>query len=138
MNKSEKRKYFIPISGKLYETNEIIYKTYYSMYRRERYLEERSRKHELSYDALIDANYPIEDKVVDKPNNIEDDVVSHILIEEIFLAVSKLTEKEKWLIKELFFYGKSERKVSAETSIPRKTISYRKNKILNKLQKLIK
>lgn len=108
------------------------------MDRRERYLKERSRKHELSYDALIDTDYPIEDKMVDKPKSIDDDVITSILIEKLFLAISKLSEEERWLISELFFYGKSERKVAAEAGISRRTIGYRKNNILNRLKEILK
>lgn len=40
--------------------------------------------------------------------------------------ILKLSEKEKWLIDELFFCGKSERELSIETGIPRRTVGYRK------------
>ena len=37
-----------------------------------------------------------------------------------------------------YFQEKSEREISREIQIPRKTISYRKNKIINKLRKIFK
>ncbi|MBF8982620.1 sigma-70 family RNA polymerase sigma factor [Lutibacter sp. B2] len=135
----DKRKnFFIPIDGKLYETSEEIYRNYYRMDRRERYLEERSRKHELSYEALTDVDYPIEEKMVDQPEGIEDEVITSILIEKILLVISQLSEEEKQLIQELFFCGKSEVALAKEIGIARTTIQSRKYKILSKIKKLLK
>lgn len=60
---NERKAFYIPIDGKLYETTEEVYKTYYRMDRRERYLDERSRKHELSLETLSQAEYPVENNV---------------------------------------------------------------------------
>jgi DNA-directed RNA polymerase specialized sigma subunit len=144
MNKSDdgqagkRKRFFIPIDGKLYETSEEIYKTYYSMDRRERYLEERSRKHELSYEALADVDYPVEEKMINKPKNVDDDVITSILIEKMLLVISKLSEEEKQLIKELFFCWKSEVALAKEIGVARTTLQSRKYKILSKIKKLLK
>lgn len=96
----KRKRFYIPIDGKPYETNEEIHKTYYSMDRRERYLEERSRKNEVSYEALTDIEYPVEERMVDKPENVIDDAITSILIEEVLLVISQLPEDEKQLIQE--------------------------------------
>jgi DNA-directed RNA polymerase specialized sigma subunit len=41
------------------------------------------------------------------------------------------------LIDEFFYQEKSEREIAEETDTPRNTLVYRKNKILDKLKKLI-
>jgi RNA polymerase sigma factor (sigma-70 family) len=136
---AEKRKrFFIPIDGKLYETSEEIYKTYYSMDRRERYLEERSRKHELSYEALTDVDYPVEEKMIDQPADIDDEVITSILIEKMFLIIAQLSEEEKQLIQELFFCGKSERKLAEDIGISKTALHHRKIKVIEKIKKQIK
>lgn len=136
--KRKERKYYIPIDGKLYETDKKIYKTYYKMDRRERYLVERSEKYELSYDALNEADYPVEERMTNKPNSVENAVVTSILIEKMLKEISKLTEEEKWLISELFFCGKSEVVLAKEIGIARTTLQSRKYKILAKIKKLLK
>lgn len=134
--KRKERKYYIPIDGKLYETNEIVYKTYYSMDRRERYLEERDiKKGVKTFTELNIGTYRPEEMISDRTVDIEEEIINKIMIEAVLEAITNLNEEEKWLIQELFFYGKSERKVAKESGIPRRTIGYRKNVILEKLRK---
>lgn len=134
----ESKKYFIPVNGELCETNEMVYKAYYKMDRRERYLEERSKKHELSYEALVDGDYPVEEKMNEKDNSVDDVAITTILIEKMLLVISNLSEEERWLIQELFFYGKNECRIAEEIGVSRRTIGYRKNNILYKLKELLK
>lgn len=134
---SIRRKFFIPIDGKLYETSEEVYRIYYSMDRRERYLEERSRKYELSYQALVSLDFPVETNMINQKVGIDEEVITTVLIEKMLLVISRLSEEEKQLIQELFFCEKSERELAKESGIPRKTISYRKKKILLKVKKIL-
>jgi hypothetical protein len=52
-------------------------------------------------------------------------------------ALEELTEDERFLVNELFYNGKSERELSKETCVPRKTLAYRRTKVLKKLRRLI-
>ena len=132
-------RYYIPIDGKLYETNEIVYKTYYSMDRRERYLEERDIKKGVKTFTDLDIGiYRPEEMISDKTVDIEEEIINKIMIEAVLEAITNLDEEEKWLIQELFFCGKSEREVAKESDIPRRTVGYRKNVILEKLRKIKK
>ncbi len=109
------------------------------MDRRERYLEERDIKNGvMNFGDIEDANYSAEEKIVDENTNIEMEVIDKILYSAVLEAMSSLSEEEIWLIQELFFYGQNERELSRKTGIPRKTISYRKEKALSKIRKFIK
>jgi DNA-directed RNA polymerase specialized sigma subunit len=55
----------------------------------------------------------------------------------MMLCIEMLSEQDRLLIYNLFFKGKSERQLSAETGIPQRTINDRKRKILLELKKLI-
>lgn len=68
---------------------------------------------------------------------LEDEVIQSVMIAKMMECVALLTEAERKLIAELFFNGKSEREWSAECKIPRMTICDRKNRILEKLKKLM-
>ena len=131
------KKYFIPINGKLYETSQEIYKAYYKMDRRERYLQELSEKHELSYDALKDAEYPIEEKIENIKQNVEDEATNALMVEKMLSAMYVLTEYENWLVKEIYFKSISERQIEKEYGIPRKTLSYQRERILEKLKVML-
>lgn len=134
----EEKKYFISVEGQLCETNEAVYRTYYKMDRRERYLKERSESKELSLESLILADYPVEEHLEKPETGIEDLVITEILIEELLKAVSQLNDEEKWLINELFFNAKSERELERESGVSRTTLQSRKKQILNKLKKHMK
>ena len=144
MNEKEERekalkRYFIPVDGKYYETTKEVYEVYYQMDRRERYLEERDlKKGIINFGDIDNDDYSAEEIISDKDRDIEEEVINKILIKTVLEAMSLLSEEEKWLIQELFFCGKSERELTRNTGIPRKTINYRKEKALSKIRKFIK
>ena len=144
MNEKEERekalkRYFIPVDGKYYETTKEVYEVYYQMDRRERYLEERDlKKGIINFGDIDNEDYSAEEIISDKDRDIEEEVINKILIKTVLEAMSLLSEEEKWLIQELFFCGKSERELTRNTGIPRKTINYRKEKALSKIRKFIK
>ena len=106
---NKRKKFYIPVDGKYYETTEEIYKVYYRMNRRERYLEERDmKKGLLNFSALDNDKYKAEEMIPDQSIDIENEITNKIMIEAVLDAITTLEEEEKWLIQELFFYGKSE------------------------------
>ena len=68
---------------------------------------------------------------------IDEIVADNLLLEQLFAALAELSGDERGLIDALFFEEKSEREVSRETGVPRKTLAYRRDKILAKLKKLL-
>ncbi|KUK83191.1 MAG: hypothetical protein XD96_0466 [Petrotoga mobilis] len=144
MNEKEERekaleRYFIPVDGKYYETTKEVYEVYYQMDRRERYLEERDlNKGVINFCDIDNEDYSAEEILSDKDTDIEEEVINKILIKTVLEAIMTLDEEEKWLIQELFFCGKSQRKLSKETGIPLMTITNRKKRVLKKLKKHLK
>jgi DNA-directed RNA polymerase specialized sigma subunit len=127
-------KYSIPIDGKYYETTEEIYKAYFQMERRERYLEERSEMFDKSYEELVDSGFSVEGNLFECTKLVEDDAIEAIMIEKMLAKLTVLSEYEMWLIQELYLHGKSERELEKESDIPRRTIGYQRKRILNKLR----
>ena len=137
--KINKGRYYIPIDGKLYETNEIVYKTYYKMDRRERYLEERDiKKNVITFTDLDIGTYRPEEMISDKTVDIEEEIINRIMIEAVLEAITSLEEEEKWLIQELFFCGKSERELAEDIGISKTGLHHRKLKLLSKIKKQVK
>ena len=86
-----------------------------------------------SYERLIEENR----QFADKAESVEDVVIKAVMIEKMLYCVKLLDLDDQKLIAELFFKGKSERELSAETGIPNMTLHDRKIKILGKLKKLM-
>jgi DNA-directed RNA polymerase specialized sigma24 family protein len=144
MNEKEERekalkKYFIPVDGKYYETTKEVYEVYYQMDRRERYLEERDlKKGIINFGDIDNEDYSAEEIISDKDTDIEEEVINKILIKTVLEAIMTLDEEEKWLIQELFFYGKSEVVLSQETGVARTTLQSKKYKAFEKIKKIMK
>lgn len=129
--------FFIPINGKYYETTEEIHEVYYKMDRRERYLQERSSENELSFEALQEAFYPVEMKMLNREKTIEQIVMNDFIVEKVFNIIATLPEKDKWVIEEIFIKGKSVVEIAKEVGCSRTTIQSRKTRALSKIKKLI-
>ncbi|WP_143321109.1 sigma factor-like helix-turn-helix DNA-binding protein [Clostridium sp. HBUAS56010] len=86
-----------------------------------------------SYERLMGENR----QFVADQESVEDAAVNALLIEKMLSSLKLLTPQEQELISELFFVGKSEYQLAAETGIPRMTIHNRKRRILAHLKKLI-
>jgi len=127
-------KYYIPVDGKYYETSEKVYKIYFKMVNREQYQEKQKLKFESSYEELIEQGFSVEQKSSINEISAEDKAIATIMIEKMLNKLSLLNDYERWLIKEIYTHGKSDREIEKESAIPRRTVAYHKNKILAKLR----
>ena len=86
-----------------------------------------------SFDRILKENR----QFAAESESVEDAAVKAVMIEKMLTCLKLLTPEEQELITELFFKGKSEHQLSAETGIPRMTIHNRKDRILVRLKKLL-
>lgn len=86
-----------------------------------------------SYERLLEENR----QFTAEEESVEDTAVKAVMIEKMLLSLKMLSSEEQALIAELFFEGKSEHQLAAESGVPRMTIHDRKVKILVKLKKLM-
>lgn len=127
--------YIINLGYALMEVTEADYKDFYRVRRREKYIQEEAiRVGEFSYNAFDTENYDGASAIADDSEALEDSVIRKMMIEKLPEAVATLTEEEKELVYQLYFNHISERELSKLWNIPRKTLSYRKERILSKLK----
>lgn len=131
------KEFKIRIKNEFIEVNEEVYITYYKMRRRERYLEEVSAEKDLSYNQLVELDYPIEAKMCEEQHLVEDKVIEKMMIEKMMVAIKTLTAHERMILNELFFKGTSIRELSLHLNIPKSTLHEQKEKIIKKLKKII-
>lgn len=86
-----------------------------------------------SYERLLEENR----QFAAESESVEDTAVKAVMIEKTLACLKLLSREEQELIAELFFNGKSERQLSAESGIHRMTIHNRKALIIRKLKKLM-
>ncbi|MBC2579353.1 sigma-70 family RNA polymerase sigma factor [Clostridium sp. DJ247] len=131
------KEFKIRINNEFITVNEEIYITYYKMGRRERYLEEVSVEKNLSYNQLVEKDYPIENKMCKPQYLLEDAIIEKIMLEKMMKALDMLTEYERIIIDELFFKGTSIRELSLHLNVPKSTLHEQKEKVIKRLRKII-
>lgn len=131
----EQKRYYIPVDGKYYETTKEIYEVYYQMDRRERYLEERDiKKGVKTFSDISSSAYTADEIIGDVEFDVSDTAITNIYIEAVLEALSYLDGEDQSLIQELFFYGKTERELSAELGISKTALHFRKNRALERIR----
>lgn len=134
-------------NGKAVEVSEEIYEYLVKSDRRIRYVEEDLKrntyiidsenekvtvipKREQSLDRLMEIGMDFSDGMMD----FQDNMILKISLDE---ALAKLSDEERHLIIQLFYFMRSEKDMASELNVTRRTISNRKRKILLKLRSFI-
>ena len=134
-----KKKFYIRIGNQVEQVTEEVYREYFKMDRRERYLEERDLVHGRFLYSQFDNVYKDvlgEEMIADSlAEDLCDAIVSKIMIEKLKECLSLLSDEDLNLIIQLFYEEKSQRQLSEESGVPVMTISDRKNRVLKKLKK---
>lgn len=133
------KKYIMRVGDQLIEVKKEVYLLHHQTKRRALYLEERDLANGVVYYNDMDTEETTgEDAIPDKTSPpVDEAVVQNIMIEKLGESLVLLNQAERDLIKALFYDGFSEREWAATTGIPQRTINDRKQRILNKLKKLI-
>lgn len=85
----------------------------------------------LSLDRLVEDGYEAPDQL-----DVAEQVEDALLKEALRAALMSLTDEERFIVT-LAFQGRTEREAAAEAEMPRKTFVYRRDKIVDKLKKLM-
>ena len=133
------KKYIMRVGDQLIEVKKEVYLLHHQTKRRALYLEERDLINGVVYYNDMDTEETTgEDTIPDKTSpSVDEAVVQKIMIEKLNESLVLLNQAERDLIKALFYDGFSEREWATTTGIPQKTINDRKQRILNKLKKLL-
>ncbi|GHU87708.1 hypothetical protein FACS1894202_02480 [Clostridia bacterium] len=148
------KQYRVNVNGTLVDVTEEQYLAYYRSQRRMRYYE-RDIKTETAIrdkDGQITGYAPSKEDSLDRllengvdfadeAESVEDSAIKYALIEKLRGVLGALPADERELIEVLFFSnggdGMTEREYAKISGIPRKTIAYRREKVLGKLKKLL-
>ena len=132
------KKYFIIIGDKKIDVSEEVYKNYWHMTNRERYLERLDWKNRLLFFSDLNEEYPPEDYLPDENCDLEKIVETKALIDRVREAVSSLNDEERDIIKRLYYDDESLRLVALSKEMSAPALMKRRNKILKKLKELLK
>ncbi|WP_312636772.1 sigma factor-like helix-turn-helix DNA-binding protein [Oscillibacter sp.] len=123
------REYTLIIKGERIPVSYDVYKVYYQEYEHERYLKNKSAKHEYSLEQFIEAGVSIEFICQDTITLVEDEVLKTEQIVRLYLCLDKLSAEEQQIIRGIFFEEKTEKELAMQLQISTSAVGYRKRKI---------
>lgn len=140
-------KQYIMKNGIAVEVSDEIYKMLKKSDRRIRYVEEDLKQthyivnkkkdttkeipaREDSLDRLTALGFEFADRTAD----FDEEVLIKIMLDQ---ALEKLSEEERYLIIQLFYFGRTERNLADELGVYRNAVHSQKVKILKKLKKML-
>lgn len=127
------KEYFIELNGRQIPVSKEVYYAFKRPAWKERKRSQVRAEKELSLEAFADAGFEIPSGEALVDEIVED----KLLLDMLSKALSELTEDERFLINELFFNDKSEREIACEIGVSQPAIHKRRNRILEKLKKLM-
>ena len=130
---SNKEKYIYVRGKKIYVSDEV-YKAYKKQLNHEAHLKRLDRKHKVFH--LGDFNTSIVD-IADNTVDVEKIIETKMLIEDLYHALDSLNDEERKLIEALYFEDKTLTEVAKREGTNPMKISRLRNKILEKLRKLL-
>jgi len=131
--------YTLVIKKKRVEVSEEIYKAYYKLREREKYIEKLNRKYTISLDRITEEGYQVERNGFDIiKDSAEDQAIKNISIGEIKQSLNKLEPDELIFIKDIFEKGFTEKEIAHRLGITQQAVNHRKMTIFKKLRNSLK
>lgn len=128
------REKYIYVKGKKIIVSDEVYRAYKKELNHEAHLKRLDRKHKVFH--FGDFNTSIVD-IADNTVDVEKIIETKMLIEDLYRALDSLNDEERKLIEALYFEDKNLAEVAKQGDTNPMKISRLRNKILEKLRKLL-
>lgn len=133
----DKKDYYLYVKGKAVKVDEEIYRAYWRITEHEKYLQRKDWKYNVLHFSVFDYDGHFIDNIVDESIDIEKIVEVKMQIEELNKALNSFTEEEWDIITAIFFREESLRSIGERKNRSYQAIGKRRDKILEKLRKLL-
>ena len=133
----DKKDYYLYVKGKAVKVSEEVYKAYWKITEHEKYLQRKDWKYDVIPFSAMDYDGHFVDNIIDERIDLEKIVEVKMQIEELNKALATLTKKEREMIEAIFYKEESLRSISKKEKVSYQAIGKRRDKILEKLRKLL-
>ena len=133
----DKKDYYLYVKGKAVKVSEEVYKAYWKITEHEKYLIKKDWKNNVIPFSALDYDGHFVDNIIDERIDLEKIVEVKMQIEELNKALATLTKKERELIEAIFYKEESLRAIGKKEKVSYQAIGKRRDKILEKLRKLL-
>lgn len=131
------KKYYIFVGDEKIEVDQEVYKSYWQITNRERYLERLDRQNKLLFFSDLSTEYSFEDTIANENYDFEKIVETKMLIDRVREAIDSLNDEEREVIERLYYQDESLRSIATSKKISASALLKRRNKILKKLKELL-
>ena len=131
------KKYYIFVGDEKIKVDQEVYKSYWQITNRERYLERLDRQNKLLFFSDLSTEYSFEDTIADENYDLEKIVETKMLIDRVREAIDSLNDEEREVIERLYYQDESLRSIATSKKISAPALLKRRNKILKKLKELL-
>ena len=125
------KEYYLYVNGQRVKVSEQIYKVYWREKEHEKYLEQVDKKNHLLFFSSLDHDGNFVDNLADESVDVEK------IIETVRKAMSGLNDEERDIIERLYFNDETLSSVARSKKVSYQAIGKRRDKILEKLRKLL-
>ena len=133
----DKKDYYLYVKGKAVKVSEEVYKAYWKITEHEKYLIKKDWKNNVIPFSALDYDGHFIDNIVDESIDIEKIVEVKMQIEELNKALATLTKEERELMEAIFYREESLRSISRKEKVTHQAIGQRRDRILEKLRKIL-
>jgi len=131
------KKYYIFVGNEKIEVDYEVYKSYWQITNRERYLERLDRQNKLLFFSDLSTEYSFEDNIVDKNFDVEKIVETKMLIDRVREAIDSLNDEEREIIERLYYQDESTRIAAEGLNLHNTSLIRKRDRILAKLRKML-
>ena len=131
------KEYYLYVNGQRVKVSEQIYKVYWREKEHEKYLEQVDKKNHLLFFSSLDHDGHFADSIIDESVDVDNIVVTQMMIEAVRNAISRLNAEEKDIIERLYFHDETLSSIARKKNVSYQAIQWRKNSILKKLKLLL-
>ena len=97
------KEYYLYVKGKAVPVREEVYKAYWKMKEREKYIYKKDRDHCVLPFSSLDHDGHFVDSIIDESIDVEKIVETQMMIEAVRNAISRLNAEERDIIERLYF-----------------------------------
>ena len=137
----ENGKFFIAMNGEKYEVNQEVHDAFYQEERREKYIGEKDRAHNvfvLNIAGMEELEVECDQELLASPEpSFDDQLIAKEMKDYLHQCLQMLPRAERELINAIYFDGESETSYARRTGFSQPTVNYHRKKILAKLRILM-
>ena len=134
----DKKDYYLYVKGKAVKVSEEVYKAYWKITEHEKYLIKKDWKNNVIPFSALDYDGHFVDNIIDERIDLEKIVEVKMQIKELHRALNTLTKEERELMEAIFYREESLRSIGRKEKVSYQAIGKRRDKILEKLRKILK